>query len=235
MSDELKDLACAQREHLREQLEKDLLEDAKQLLETQRALHLAQQPSCSGHEEGNTAPSSAQELDAEDGADHDTDHGAGANHSADIGTVDDSVCEEVAANFHALLNDVDFTPELRSFNIGTFNRTLRKSLLEELRMVYIGLWAFALEQSFPQTASSFFTYFVHKYVQSLPESAQKSTHDKIMAYRDMILRSDAKDFNHISQHLLSFTKVKEENMKADTLRLSLALRNHYTFIFQRLV
>ncbi len=149
--------------------------------------------------------------------------------------VEDTVCEEVAANFAALLKDVDFTPELRIFNMGFFNRTLRRSLQQELTMVYIGLWALALEQSFPQTAQSFFTYFVEHHVEKLTGAAQKVAYEKIMAYRDMILRSDAKDFNHISEHLLSFTKVAEEKRKADTLRLSLALRNHYTFIFQRLV
>ncbi len=149
--------------------------------------------------------------------------------------LEDSMCEEVAANFEALLRDVDFSPELRIFQIGFFNGTLRRSLDQELRMVYIGLWAKALEQSFPQTAGAFFKYFVQHHVQSLQESTQKMVQEKILAYRDMILRSDAKDFNHISEHLLSFTKVKEEDRKAKTLRLSLALRNHYTFIFQRLV
>ncbi len=147
----------------------------------------------------------------------------------------DAVCEEVTANFGALLRDVDFAPELRIFNIGFFDRTLRRSLEQELRMVYIGLWALALEQSFPKTAQAFFAFFVKRYVQELTGSTQKVVYEKIMNYRDMILRSDAKDFNHISEHLLSFTKVKEDKRKADTLRLSLALRNHYTFIFQRLV
>ncbi len=198
MSDALRDVAGAETDTLREQLERDLLEDAKFLLEAQRALQATE--------------SQPEPME-----------------------VDDSVCEEVAANFMALLDDVDFTPELRIFNIGTFNRTLRRTLQHELRMVYIGLWAYALERSFPQTALSFFRYFVEHYIQSLPENTRKTTQEKIMDYRDMILRSDAKDFNHISLHLLSFTKVNEDNMKADTLRLSLALRNHYTFIFQRLV
>ncbi len=149
--------------------------------------------------------------------------------------VEDQICEEVAANFEALLRDVDFSHELSFFTIGFFDRTLRRTLQQELGMVYIGLWALALEQSFPQTSQSFFTYFVKKYVQKLQGPAQKIALEKIMAYREMILRSDAKDFNHISEHLLSFTKVKEEQRKASTLRLSLALRNHYTFIFQRLV
>ncbi len=222
MSEALKDLAGAQKIALREQLEKDLLEDAKQLLQTQQKLHQA-------HYAGSTQTQCTALATGE------ADTGKAQPTPAHTDIIDDSVCEEVAANFTALLHDVDFTPELRSFNIGTFNRTLRRVLLHELQMVYIGLWALALEQSFPQTARSFFNFFVKKYVHSLPENTQKATHEKIMAYRDMILRSDAKDFNHISQHLLSFTKVKEEDRKADTLRLSLALRNHYTFIFQRLV
>ncbi len=149
--------------------------------------------------------------------------------------VEDKICEEVAANFEALLRDVDFNHELGFFNISFFNRTLRRTLQQELGMVYIGLWALALEQSFPQTSHSFFKYFVKHYVQKFQGPAQKMTYEKIMAYREMILRSDAKDFNHISEHLLSFTKVDEDQRKASTLRLSLALRNHYTFIFQRLV
>ncbi len=149
--------------------------------------------------------------------------------------LDDSICAEVAANFKALLDDVDFSADLQVFNIGFFNRTLRRTLLHELHMVYIGLWAMALEQSFPQTAKSFFLYFVEEYISPLKGAKKKQTQEQIFAYRDMILRADAKDFSHISQHLLSFTKQNLDTQKADTLRLSLALRNHYTFIFQRLV
>ncbi len=148
---------------------------------------------------------------------------------------DDNVCAEVSANFKALLDDVDFSSELQVFHLGLFSRTLRRTLLHELQMVYIGLWALALEQSFPQTAKSFFLYFVEEYVRQYKGATKKQIQEKIFAYREMILRADAKDFNHISQHLLSFTKQNAKTQKADTLRLSLALRNHYTFIFQRLV
>ncbi len=227
MSDALKDFAQEQHSPLQMDAEKGVLDEAKLLLKTQCVLQQGEASfSNSSTSKAYTSESLGENVYVVSPLE---DSMAGRI------TVAESVCEEVTANFAALLNDVEFTQELAVFKIGLFNRALRRTLLNELRMVYIGLWAYALEQSFPQTALSFFQYFVDHYVQTLPENVQKPTYDKIMDYRDMIVRSDAKDFNHISLHLLSFTKINEETLKADTLRLSLALRNHYTFIFQRLV
>ncbi len=228
MSDALKDFAEERNSSLQINTEKGVLDEAKLLLRTQCVLQQG---------EASFPTSSVSEVHTSESLNENAGVADSSEESAPAGriVVEDSVCEEVTANFAALLNDVEFTQELAVFKIGLFNRNLRRTLLNELRMVYIGLWAYALERSFPQTASSFFQYFVDHYVQTLPEAVQKPTYDKIMDYRDMIVRSDAKDFNHISLHLLSFTKINEETLKADTLRLSLALRNHYTFIFQRLV
>ncbi len=144
-------------------------------------------------------------------------------------------CQEVIANFQALLEDVDFGPELEIFNLKFYNRILRNTLIQDFKALYIGLWALALQTSFPQTAESFFHYFMEDYLLQFDGVERKKMQEKVYAYKEMVLRSDVRDFNHISQHLLSFVKHNEETYKANTLRLSLALRNHYTFIFQRLV
>ncbi len=149
--------------------------------------------------------------------------------------LDREACKEVVANFTALLEDVDFAPELEIFNLKFYNAILRKKLIQDFKAIYIGLWAMALQTSFPQTCEAFFHYFMEGYLQQFKNLERKKMQDKVYAYREMVLRSDVRDFNHISQHLLSFVKHNEETHKANTLRLSLALRNHYAFIFQRLV
>ena len=147
----------------------------------------------------------------------------------------ESLSIEVINNFNALLIDVDLKPELELFHISLFNRTLRRTMFEELRMVYIGLWYLALTHSFPQNVDDFFETFLMQYLDKFPTSQRIIIQNKIHDYKDMILRAGTKDFNHISQHLLSFVRIKDKDMKAEVLRLSLALRTHYNFIFQHLV
>ncbi len=231
-------------------MEEALKEEAQRLRHANEAVYARTQnmqqkspPNLTSEAHQNTTQHSGQSIfqgilqEAQQERSWDTAQGAcsGVERPTSVLGLDDTVCAEVAANFKALLDDVDFTSELQIFNLGLFSRTLRRTLLHELHMIYIGLWALALEQSFPQTAKSFFLYFVEDYVRAFKGAAKKQTQEKIFAYREMILRADAKDFNHISQHLLSFAKQNPDTQKADTLRLSLALRNHYTFIFQRLV
>ncbi len=142
---------------------------------------------------------------------------------------------EIAATFEALLSTADFTQELRMFKVGRFNRSLRKTLLNEFEGTYIGLWALALEQSFPKDAQIIFDTFLQKYLEKFAAKRRSSMSAKIKAYRDMVLSTGGKDFSQLSRHLLSFAKIEDSALKAETLRLSLVLRNHYSFIFQRLV
>ncbi len=142
---------------------------------------------------------------------------------------------DVAATFESLLGVADFSQELRMFKVGRFNRSLRKTLLNEFEGTYIGLWALALEQSFPNNAQEIFDIFLQKYLEKLAPKRRSVTSEKIRAYRDMILSTGDKDFSHVSRHLLSFAKIEDHELKAETLRLSLGLRNHYSFIFSRLV
>ncbi len=143
--------------------------------------------------------------------------------------------DEVVANFVALLNDADFSKELRMLKIGTFNPLLKRSMLTEMKGIYTALWALALQRSFPETAECIFDNFVDQYCQNMSSRAHKQLHDKMYAYKDMILLHGDQDFSHISWHLLSFSKVPQDEMKAEVLRLSLHLRQHYTFLFERLV
>ncbi len=148
---------------------------------------------------------------------------------------DQETCQDVVSNFKALLEDVDFSQELEIFRLRFYNHFLRKQLVNDFKAVYIGLWALALQTSFPQTYDIIFQSFMNDYLSQFNSLERKITQDKIYSYREMILRSDVRDFNHISKHLLSFVKHNRGTYKADTLRLSLLLRTHYTFIFQRLV
>ncbi len=150
-------------------------------------------------------------------------------------TIPLSDAKEVAEIFESLLGTVDFSHELRMFKVGRFNRSLRKTLLNEFEGTYIGLWALALEQSFPKNAQEIFDCFLQKYLEKFAPKHRSVISEKIKAYRAMILSTGDKDFSHVSRHLLSFAKIEDSALKAETLRLSLVLRNHYSFIFQRLV
>ncbi len=150
-------------------------------------------------------------------------------------TTTECVPAEVVATFENLLSTVDFTQELKMFKVGRFDRSLRKTLLKEFESTYIGLWSLALERSFPESANDIFNMFLEKYAQKDSAKSKNNTAEAIRAYREMMHTVGDKDFSKVSIHLLSFGKVEDATLKAETLRLSLLLRNHYEFIFQRLV
>ncbi len=155
--------------------------------------------------------------------------------AANSPTIPQCVPEEVVATFESLLSAVDFTKELRMFNVKIFDRSLRNTLLKEFEATYVGLWSLALERSFPQSANDIFDCFLEKYTQKKSSKNKDSIIKKLRAYREMMHSVGDQDFSQVSLHLLSFGEVKEGTLKAETLRLSLILRNHYEFIFQRLV
>ncbi len=143
--------------------------------------------------------------------------------------------EEIVENFVKLLDEADFSPELRCLKVGRFNMLLRRDMLLELKATYAGLWALALERSFPQTDKEIFTLFLENFTASMSSANKMSLQNKVNDYRDMAMNHGDKDFSHISRHLLSFAKVPDAEMKAEILRLSLILRQHYSFLFERLV
>ncbi len=133
------------------------------------------------------------------------------------------------------MQDIDFSQEIRMLRVGFFERTARKNVKEELSATYVGLWALALTHSFPQTTEEIFASFLELHLASLPPTQRALRAEKIIAYKDMVCHHGCKNFTEVSRHILSFVKVDESSLKADVLRLSLALRKHYIFIFQRLV
>ncbi len=143
--------------------------------------------------------------------------------------------EDVARIFFELMKEVDFSPEIAMLRVKFYERTLRKNLLLDLQATYIGLWALALTHSFPDIEDEIFMCFQHMYVASLPKSLRTLQAEKILCYKEMVCQHGSQNFSEVSRHLFSFTKVDKETFKADVLRLSLALRKHYVFIFQRLV
>ncbi len=145
------------------------------------------------------------------------------------------VPDEVADSFAALLETTNFTQDLQIFKVGIFDRSLRKRLLRELEATYIGLWALTLERSFPDQTQIIFQCFLDKYIQKIPAKQQSTTSTTIQAYRDMLISNGDQNFSQVSRHLLSFVSVDDSDLKAEILRLSLVLRNHYNTIFRRLV
>ncbi len=142
---------------------------------------------------------------------------------------------EIARIFLDLMQDIDFSSEIRMLRVGFFERTARKSLREELSATYVGLWALALTHSFPQRSEEIFASFLEMYLSGIAPAQRFLDAEKILAYKEMVCHHGSRDFTEVSRHILSFIRVDERHLKADILRLSLALRKHYIFIFQRLV
>ncbi len=150
-------------------------------------------------------------------------------------TVQHIAPKEVASVFQALLETTDFATELQLLKVGRFRRALRQKLVQELQGIYAGLWFLGLLRSFPHSAYAIFDCFLDEYITILPYQKQDSTRNTMIFYRDMIFNSGDKDFSSVSRHLLTFIETNETTLKADILRLTLVLRNAYTFIFQRLL
>lgn len=142
---------------------------------------------------------------------------------------------EVKDNFLALLRDADFSQELAILKVGRFQFLRRRHVLLEFRALYIGLWRLALARSFPSTGQEIFDSFLSDYANTHKDVASQRLLTRGQQYAEILLAEGDKNYFPISQHILSFGVLKEQDRKAMNLRLALSIRQLYTFIFDRLI
>lgn len=138
-------------------------------------------------------------------------------------------------NFLALLRDADFSQELAMLKVGKFQFLRRRQLLLEFRALYIGLWRLALARSFPVDGQDIFDAFISGYASTHKDTATQRLLTRGQQYAEILLAEGDRNYTHISQHILSFGTLDEKDLKAMSLRLALAIRQMYTFIFDRLI
>lgn len=148
---------------------------------------------------------------------------------------DTSLVDEVLDNFEALLNDADFSKELKMLGAGRFSFLRRRQMLMELRALYMGLWHLGLLRSFPDTSNEIFLRFLQRHAQRYPGRGDAQLRLRAQQYKAMLGDTGDRDFTAVSRHLLSFIHRDEATLKVLSLRLTLLLRSTYTFIFERLI
>lgn len=143
--------------------------------------------------------------------------------------------EYVVDNFVALFRDADFTKELSILKVRKFQFLRRRQLLLELRALYIALWRLALGRSFPEEGDHIFETFLSTYASKHPDTASARLLVRARQYAEILQIEGDKNYMHISQHILSFSTLDEQDRKTLGLRLALSIRQSYTFIFDRLI
>lgn len=143
--------------------------------------------------------------------------------------------EEALANFAALLDDLDFTPELELLGIGRFQFLRRKQMQLEFRGLSIALWRLALASSFPHNADLMFETFLRRYNRSHTGKPAQQTLERAREYWAMIQPAGTSDFSNVARHLASFIDRDADSQKPLILKLALHIRGNYRFIFDRLI
>lgn len=144
--------------------------------------------------------------------------------------------DEVIEPFKAILLSLDYQPMLDALGIGNFHVFRKKKALRELQALSISLWKLALQRSFPNDFSLFYTAYMEA---SLPVKQGSKEADRFTArvntYNDLLADKKENDFSPVAQYLANIFTDNEDASKRFTLKLSLLLRNLYTVIFDNLV
>lgn len=143
---------------------------------------------------------------------------------------------EVLDNFDALLRGVNFDTEMRIMGVSKWRFFARRTLLLELRALYMALWHLALLRSFPDAAHTIFAAFMQRHTARAPHNAREARlRDRAQQYIDMLGETGDRNFTAVSRHLLALRSLDEGTLKTLSLRLALHLRATYTLIFDRLI
>lgn len=144
--------------------------------------------------------------------------------------------EDVIEPFKAILQTLDYQPMLEALGIGGFHVFRKKKALRELQALSISLWKLALQRSFPNDFSVFYTTYMET---SLPVKAPSKEADlftaRINTYNDLLTEKKENDFSPVAKYLADIFTDNEDASKRFTLKLSLLLRHLYTVIFDNLV
>ncbi len=142
--------------------------------------------------------------------------------------------EEVASQFQALYDSMDYGAEVAGLGFGALQWDRKKKALREFKALSVALWGVALRRSFPQDAEAFFTYFL----ENTPVFAGKDgsvLRTRVNIYVDMLRAKQETDFMPVAAYFAEVLGMTAQDAKALSLRVSLILRNVYTLIFERLV
>lgn len=144
---------------------------------------------------------------------------------------------EVLANFAALINDNAWLDHINEImGIGRFQFLLRKQMRVEILGLRMALWRLALARSFPKQADSLFLQYLDRYISDHPDKISRQVVVRAQQYWGMLQPGGDSDFQNVAKHLTSFQEVeKGPSQKALTLKLALAIRRDYKYIFDRLI
>lgn len=148
---------------------------------------------------------------------------------------DSVIIQSAIDNFSALIDDMDYDYLLEHMNIGRMQFMLRKQMRTELRGLFIALWRLALGRSFPTVGDMMLAAFLQRYRSAYPGKAGSQTVERAKEYWGMIQPVGDQNFNVVAQHLTSFLLKDEKQVRPLTLKLALAIRRSYCFIFERLI
>ncbi len=144
------------------------------------------------------------------------------------------IIENVIRNANSMLGDLDLYQELEAFHLNVFSWLKKRRLVEEFTTLYVALWRFALDRSFPENSEFLYTSFMRE-EKLFSRSKRVKCVQKIDFYYAKLIDKNESDFSAIAAHLLAFADIRENKKKAANLKLSLILRAKYQFFFDNLL
>lgn len=144
--------------------------------------------------------------------------------------------EEALANFEVLIDDTEYEAYLEMMGIGRLQFLRRKQMRVEILGLRMALWRLALARSFPKHADWMFREFLERFSSSHPDKNSRQAVRRGEEYWDMLAPGGDSDFQVVARHLASFQEQGDPGtIRALVLRLALAIRRDYKFIFERLI
>ena len=144
--------------------------------------------------------------------------------------------EEVAKHFDELLSGLDFKRDLRELGIHTLSVFKRRKALLEMTALAVSLWRLALKRSFPQDADAFFTHFMDSNPRCVGNGKKgEALCALIVSYGDLLAEKRESDFSAVARHMADSLGLSSSDDKSFYLKISLRIRQLYTYIFDRLI
>ncbi len=156
-------------------------------------------------------------------------------------TLTDQPCNtgKVVENFSTLLNELDFSQQLKILNIGKLNIRKKNLAYQDMLALSIVLWRLALQSTFPSDYEHIFELYLTKRREqaiSKKEQVKQLRFQLIIrAYVDLLETQGNSNFTEISSYLIKKIKPSSSNYESIRLKLALSIRNIYSFFFQRLI
>ncbi len=144
------------------------------------------------------------------------------------------IIENVILNANSMLSDIDLYQELDALHLSAFAWLKKRHMVEEFTTLYIALWRFALDRSFPENSEFLYSTFMAQ-EKIFSKSKKVKCVQKIDFYYAKLIDKKESDFTAIASHLLENADIRENKKKAANLKLSLILRAKYQFLFDNLL